>query len=104
MQGLRDLRQTPRFLQAHLREQHGLRTCIQRLAKFAKAFAVVEMSTGQLLDDVRLALEGRLPVEFFSRVGGNAPSAEDVLAFIERLWAPAAHRIEEIPEEMIIHG
>ena len=39
----------------------------------AKAFAVVELSTGQMVDDVRLALEGRGPVEFFSRVGGNVP-------------------------------
>src|SRR6476660_768096 len=56
---------------------------ICELAKHAKAFAVVELSTGQMLDDVRLALAGRSPVEFFSRVGGNAPSAEDVVAFLE---------------------
>ena len=49
------------------------------------------MSTGQLLDDVRLALEGRAPVEFFSRVGGNVPSAEEVLAFAgAKIWGPAA--------------
>ena len=54
-----------------------------RLAEHVEAFAVVEMSTGQLVDDVRLALEGRRPVEFFSRVGGNVPSAEEVLAFLE---------------------
>jgi hypothetical protein len=29
---------------------------------------------------VRLALEGRTPVEFYSRVGGNVPTAEEVLA------------------------
>ena len=45
------------------------------------------MSTGQLRDDVRLALEGRAPVEFYSRVGGNAPSAEEVLAFVEHKFA-----------------
>jgi 2-oxoisovalerate ferredoxin oxidoreductase alpha subunit len=57
---------------------------VRQLAGRAKAFAVVEMSTGQLRDDVRLALEGRRPVEFFSRVGGNVPSAEEVLAFVEQ--------------------
>src|SRR5581483_8730071 len=56
---------------------------IRGLSRRARAFAVVEMSTGQLRDDVRLALEGRCPVEFYSRVGGNAPSAEEVLAFVE---------------------
>ena len=78
---------------------------IRELAKHAKAFAVVELSTGQMVDDVRLALAGRAPVEFFSRVGGNAPSCEDVLAFLERTFPnsrplPAAARAEE----ELIHG
>jgi 2-oxoisovalerate ferredoxin oxidoreductase alpha subunit len=60
---------------------------LRTLARTARAFAVVEMSTGQLRDDVRLALDGRAPVEFFSRVGGNAPSAEEVLAFLQRTFA-----------------
>jgi pyruvate/2-oxoacid:ferredoxin oxidoreductase alpha subunit len=72
---------------------------IRELSRRAKAFAVVELSTGQLLDDVRLALEGRRPVEFYSRVGGNVPSAEEVLAFIERKFAPSAP-----VEEVLIHG
>jgi 2-oxoisovalerate ferredoxin oxidoreductase alpha subunit len=61
---------------------------IRRLARTARAFAVVELSTGQLVQDVRLALEGRRPVEFHSRVGGNIPSAEEVLEFVAGL-APA---------------
>jgi len=55
---------------------------IERLAHHAHAFAVVEMSTGQLVDDVRLALEGRRPVELYSRVGGNVPTTDAVLAFV----------------------
>jgi pyruvate/2-oxoacid:ferredoxin oxidoreductase alpha subunit len=58
---------------------------IRRLAEHACSFAVVEMSTGQLVDDVRLALEGRRPVEFYSRVGGNVPSTEEVLKFAREL-------------------
>jgi pyruvate/2-oxoacid:ferredoxin oxidoreductase alpha subunit len=78
---------------------------IRNLAKHAKAFAVVELSTGQMVEDVRLALAGSAPVEFFSRVGGNAPSAEDVLAFLEHTFPgclplPAAGREEEV----LIHG
>jgi 2-oxoisovalerate ferredoxin oxidoreductase alpha subunit len=67
---------------------------VRALARTAKAFAVVEMSTGQLVDDVRLALEGRSPVEFFSRVGGNVPSAEEVLEFVERTFAPRVYEQE----------
>lgn len=55
---------------------------IRRLARHAQAFAVVEMSTGQMLDDVRLALEGRRPIEFYSRVGGNVPATDAVLGFV----------------------
>jgi pyruvate/2-oxoacid:ferredoxin oxidoreductase alpha subunit len=68
---------------------------IRELSRRAKAFAVVELSNGQLVDDVRLALEGRCPVEFYSRMGGNVPSAEEVLAFVERKFAA---------EEVLIHG
>jgi 2-oxoisovalerate ferredoxin oxidoreductase alpha subunit len=68
---------------------------VRELSRRARAFAVVEMSTGQLRDDVRLALDGRAPVEFFSRVGGNAPSAEEVLAFLVRKFAP---------QEVLVHG
>lgn len=51
---------------------------------------VVEMSTGQMVEDVRLALEGRVPVEFYSRVGGNVPLAEEVLGqLMERVAPPA---------------
>jgi len=62
---------------------------IQRLSRRARAFLVVELSNGQLRDDVRLALEGSRPVEFYNRMGGNVPSAEEVLAFVERTFAGA---------------
>ena len=52
------------------------------LSRQAQAFFVVELSTGQLLDDVRLFLQGRAPVEFYGRVGGNVPTAEEVLEFV----------------------
>jgi len=53
-----------------------------RVARSAHSFVVVEMSNGQLLEDVRLALNGVRPVEFLSRVGGNVPSHEEVLQFV----------------------
>jgi 2-oxoisovalerate ferredoxin oxidoreductase alpha subunit len=60
---------------------------IRGLSRRAKGFAVVEMSNGQMRDDVRLALEGRAPIEFFSRMGGNVPTAEEILAFVEQKFA-----------------
>jgi len=54
----------------------------QQLAKRAQSFVVVEMSNGQMLEDVRLSLNGARPVEFLSRVGGNVPSHDDVLKFV----------------------
>ena len=39
---------------------------------------VVEMSTGQMVEDVRLTLDGRVDVEFYGRTGGNVPMADEV--------------------------
>ncbi|HEY1272601.1 MAG TPA: 3-methyl-2-oxobutanoate dehydrogenase subunit VorB [Terriglobales bacterium] len=41
---------------------------------------VVELSNGQMVEDVRLALNGKVPVEFYGRVGGNVPSVEEIHA------------------------
>ena len=51
----------------------------------AKAFLTVEMNMGQMVDDVRLAVNGRRPVEFFGRTGGVIPTPVEVLAQIEDL-------------------
>jgi len=52
----------------------ALRTAARR----AQMVLVVEMSTGQLVEDVRLALDGRVNVEFYGRTGGNVPLADEV--------------------------
>jgi pyruvate/2-oxoacid:ferredoxin oxidoreductase alpha subunit len=57
----------------------------QRVARRASVFAVVEMSNGQMVDDVRLALNGSRPVEFLGRMGGNVPSHKEVLALVRKL-------------------
>jgi 2-oxoisovalerate ferredoxin oxidoreductase alpha subunit len=74
---------------------------IRELSRRALGFTVVELSTGQLVDDVRLALEGRSPVEFYSRVGGNVPSAEEVLAFLQQKYRPV---FESAAQEALIRG
>lgn len=44
----------------------------------ARVFLSVEMSMGQMVEDVRLAVNGKAPVEFFGRTGGVIPSPEEV--------------------------
>jgi pyruvate/2-oxoacid:ferredoxin oxidoreductase alpha subunit len=60
---------------------------LRGLCRTASAFLAVELSTGQMVDDVRLAVEGRRPVEFYGRSGGNVPTAEEVLAVVRNLAA-----------------
>lgn len=60
---------------------------IDRATGTAKAFLSVEMNMGQMVDDVRLAVNGRRPVEFFGRAGGIIPTPTETLAAIERVAA-----------------
>jgi 2-oxoglutarate ferredoxin oxidoreductase subunit alpha len=48
-----------------------------------KALLVVEMSAGQMLDDVRLAVQDRHRVHFLGRFGGQIPLPEDVLEAVK---------------------
>jgi len=64
---------------------------LRELAGHARAFVAVEMSTGQMVDDVRLALNGRRPVEFYGRCGGIVPSPEEVLDFVAGIAARLAN-------------
>jgi len=61
-----------------------------RLAEVAgreqvKAFSVIELSNGQMVDDVRLAVNGAKPVEFYGRMGGNVPSIKELVREIKRM-------------------
>ncbi len=51
---------------------------LRKAARRAQMVLVVEMSMGQMVEDVRLALEGRVEVEFYGRTGGNLPLADEV--------------------------
>jgi pyruvate/2-oxoacid:ferredoxin oxidoreductase alpha subunit len=52
---------------------------ISVMADWARVFLVVELSHGQLVEDVRLAVEGERPVKLYTRVGGIVPTAEELL-------------------------
>ena len=53
------------------------------VAMRADQVLVVELSNGQMVEDVRLALDGKRPVEFYGRVGGNVPDVEELFLKIE---------------------
>jgi pyruvate/2-oxoacid:ferredoxin oxidoreductase alpha subunit len=51
---------------------------LAQAAEKVEKIIVVELSNGQMIEDVRLTTEGRVPVEFYGRVGGNVPSVEEL--------------------------
>lgn len=57
-------------------------------ARHCHSVLVVEMSTGQMVEDVKLAINGFVPVEFYSRVGGNVPMAHEVEKFVQEKMMP----------------
>ena len=57
----------------------------QTLPQNCKKILCVEMSCGQMVDDVRLAVNGKMDVEFFGRTGGMIPTPEEVVETIRKL-------------------
>jgi 2-oxoglutarate ferredoxin oxidoreductase subunit alpha len=58
---------------------------IQSYLGRVKAVLTVELSAGQMVEDVRLAASGKVPVHFFGRVGGGVPSIADVYEEIRKI-------------------
>jgi pyruvate/2-oxoacid:ferredoxin oxidoreductase alpha subunit len=58
---------------------------IRELADKARMILVVELSCGQLIEDVRLSVNGALPVQLYGRAGGMIPSAEEVLGILRKM-------------------
>lgn len=56
---------------------------IAKAAEGKKGVLVVELNAGQMVEDVRLAVHDRLPVEHFGRMGGIIPSPEEVVTAME---------------------
>lgn len=57
---------------------------LQKAAQHVKKFLAVEMSMGQMVDDVRLAIHDQKPVEFYGRTGGMIPTPAEVLGAIKK--------------------
>ena len=62
---------------------------ISNAADELRIFLTVELSCGQMVEDVKLAVVGRAPVLFYGRGGGGVPSVDQVLERIKELWIPA---------------
>ncbi|MGA2622882.1 MAG: 3-methyl-2-oxobutanoate dehydrogenase subunit VorB [Bacteroidota bacterium] len=58
---------------------------LREMRKRLSGVLVVELNSGQMVEDVRLAVEGHVPVEFFGRMGGIIPSPEEVLEKITQM-------------------
>jgi 2-oxoglutarate ferredoxin oxidoreductase subunit alpha len=56
---------------------------IAEMSKQVKGILTVEMNLGQMIEDVRLAVNGRIPVEFFGRCGGIIPTPEEVVKMLQ---------------------
>ncbi len=57
----------------------------RKVAETAKNFLCVEMSMGQMIEDVKLAIDCARPVHFFGRTGGVVPTPAEILAEIEKI-------------------
>lgn len=62
---------------------------ISNAAEDFKIFLTVEMSMGQMVEDVKLAVAGKAPVMFYGRAGGGVPTVEQILEKIRQLSMPA---------------
>jgi 2-oxoglutarate ferredoxin oxidoreductase subunit alpha len=57
----------------------------QMMNKTEHGFLAVEMSNGQMVEDVRLAVNGKQPVEFYGRSGGMVPDPSDILDVVNSI-------------------
>lgn len=57
---------------------------LNKLASQVKGILTVEMNAGQMVEDVRLAVNGKVKVEHFGRFGGIIPSPDEILAALEQ--------------------
>jgi 2-oxoglutarate ferredoxin oxidoreductase subunit alpha len=62
---------------------------IGKAADEFRIFIVVELSNGQMVEDVKLAVAGKSPVLFYGRPGGGIPTVDEILEKIRQLSIPA---------------
>jgi len=60
---------------------------VREAAAGSRAILTVELSSGQMVEDVRLAVEGAVPVFHHGRMGGMVPTPDDVVEAMRRAWS-----------------
>lgn len=58
---------------------------LKALAPQVKRMLTVELNSGQMIEDVKLAVEGKVPVDHYGRMGGMIPTPEDIVQHLETL-------------------
>jgi 2-oxoglutarate ferredoxin oxidoreductase subunit alpha len=69
---------------------------LEEIVQRVSGILVVEMNTGQMLEDVRLVVHGRAPVEFYGRLGGVVPFPDEILGEIRRV-AGSGNEVDNNP-------
>jgi 2-oxoglutarate ferredoxin oxidoreductase subunit alpha len=72
------------------------------LAGNARRILVVEMNSGMMLDDVMKIVQGRVPIEFYGRMGGVTPLPDEILDEIRRVSAYQAPAAKDPRDEWIL--
>jgi 2-oxoglutarate ferredoxin oxidoreductase subunit alpha len=58
---------------------------VSDISKKVKRILVVEMNSGMMLEDIKAAVQGKVPVEFYGRMGGMTPFPDEILDEIRRV-------------------
>lgn len=58
---------------------------LNQMASKIKGVLVVEMNAGQMIEDVKLGVEGKVPVDFYGRMGGIVPTPEEIVSKLKDL-------------------
>lgn len=58
---------------------------LEELSKNVKNILTIELSNGQMVEDVRLAVNGNCPVDFYGRGGGNIPTKKELIEKIREI-------------------
>ncbi len=65
---------------------------VRAAAQAAGRLMVLELNTGQMVEDVRLAVEGKAPVDFYGCPPGTIPTPEDLAREVEKMWRKGGGR------------
>lgn len=58
---------------------------IAELSHKVKSILCVEINAGQMVEDIRMAVEGRTPIHHFGRMGGMVPAPDEIVEAVKRM-------------------